>query len=62
MGDCGVDGEVTVDELVQMVNIALGAAPIEDCLAGDANEDGEISIDEIIRAVGFALGLQPCEP
>lgn len=45
-----------------MVNIALGTAPIDDCLAGDANEDGEISIDEIIRAVGFALGLQPCEP
>ncbi|MCX8073629.1 MAG: hypothetical protein N3C12_14460 [Candidatus Binatia bacterium] len=60
VGDCGRDGEVTIDELVQMVNIALGTAPLNQCPAGDGNEDGEISIDEIIRAVGHALGLQPC--
>ncbi len=62
VGDCGSDGEVTIDELVQMVNIALGVVGVDQCLAGDANGDGEISIDEIVRAVGVALGLQPCEP
>lgn len=60
VGDCGLDGEVTIDELVQMVNIALGVAELEQCPAGDANGDGEISIDEIIRGVSYALGLQPC--
>ncbi|GBD27226.1 hypothetical protein HRbin30_02571 [bacterium HR30] len=54
-GDCGGDGEVTVDEIVRMVNIALGAAPVDQCRAGDGNGDGEITIDEIIAAVNKAL-------
>ncbi|GIW43211.1 MAG: hypothetical protein KatS3mg077_0493 [Candidatus Binatia bacterium] len=60
VGDCGLDGEVTIDDLVQMVNIALGTSDLARCPAGDANGDGEIGIEEIIRAVGVALGLQPC--
>ena len=54
-GDCGQDGEVTVDELLKMVNIALGSAAVSDCLAGDQNGDGSITIDEILRAVNNAL-------
>ncbi len=54
-GDCGGDGEVTVDEIVRMVNIALGAAAVDQCAAGDANGDGEITIDEIVAAVNKAL-------
>lgn len=54
-GDCSMDGEVTVDELVRMVNIALGAAPVSGCSAGDTNLDGEITIDEIIAGVSHAL-------
>jgi hypothetical protein len=46
---------VTIDELVMMVNIALGARPLSDCEAGDSTRDGEITIDEIIRAVTRAL-------
>jgi hypothetical protein len=46
---------VTIDELVMMVNIALGARPLSDCAAGDSTRDGEITIDEIIRAVTRAL-------
>jgi len=53
---------VTIDELVQMVNIALGFADLERCQAGDADGNGEITIDEIIRAVNVALGVQTCEP
>jgi hypothetical protein len=55
VGDCNDDGEVTVDELVRMVNIALGSQVIGECLAGDANRDGEITIDEIISGVNSAL-------
>lgn len=55
VGDCGGDGEVTVDELIVMVNIALEAQPLDKCPAGDAGEDGTITVDEIIKAVNNAL-------
>ena len=54
-GDCGGDGEVTVDEIITMVNIALGNAATSDCDAGDENDDGQITIDEILRVVNSAL-------
>lgn len=62
IGDCDGDGEVTIDDLIRMVNIALGLRPVcgEDgglgqCLAGDANCDCEITVDELIRAVNNTL-------
>ncbi len=62
IGDCNGDGEVTIDDLIRMVNIALGLRPVcgEDggvgqCLAGDADCDCEITVDEIIRAVNNTL-------
>ncbi|MBI3784617.1 MAG: hypothetical protein HY270_14580 [Deltaproteobacteria bacterium] len=59
-GDCNpTDGEVAIDELITMVNIALGNTPVAACLAGDANGDGDVTIDEIIQAVGFALNACP---
>jgi predicted outer membrane repeat protein len=54
-GDCGGDGQVTIDELVTMVNIALGAKPVSECSVSDTSGDGEITIDEIIQAVNRAL-------
>jgi hypothetical protein len=48
---------VTVDELVTMVNIALGSLDVSVCAAGDVDADGSITINEIIVAVGsVALG------
>jgi hypothetical protein len=55
VGDCGGNGEVTVDELLTMVNIALGNAQVSACLRGDADGNGEITIGEIISAVNRAL-------
>jgi len=55
VGDCNSDGQVTVDEILTMVNIALGDTPVTTCEAGDANHDGEITIDEILTAVSNAL-------
>jgi hypothetical protein len=46
---------VSVDELVKLVNIALGRQPLSNCSAGDTNGDGEITIDEIVRAVNRLL-------
>jgi hypothetical protein len=46
---------VTVDELLTMVNIALGTLLVSDCQIGDANNDQQITIDEILTAVDHAL-------
>jgi hypothetical protein len=54
-GDCNGDGQVTINELIIGVNIALGIAPISDCPAFDTNGDGQVSIDELIAAVNVAL-------
>jgi hypothetical protein len=55
VGDWGGDGTVTVDEILTMVNIALGNLDVSACLAGDANADNQITIDEILAAVNNAL-------
>ncbi len=59
VGDCNSDRTVTVDEIITMVNIALGNAPVTDCEAGDANLDGQITVDEIVTAVNNALNGCP---
>lgn len=59
-GDCNADGEVTVDELVLGVSVAIGAITVELCPSLDANGDGEVTIDELIAAVNEALlGCRP---
>lgn len=55
VGDCSDDGSVTVDEIITMVNIALGNVSVTTCEAGDANQDGQITVDEILTAVNHAL-------
>lgn len=54
-GDCGGDGEVTVDELITAINIALGELSIEQCPAADVDTDGQVTIGELIAAVNAAL-------
>lgn len=55
VGDCSGDGDVTVDEILTMVNVALGTGSVAACAAGDANGDGDITVDEILTAVNNAL-------
>ena len=54
-GDCSGNQQVTVDEIVMMVDIGLGKGNIATCDAGDANHDGQITVDEILTAVNNAL-------
>ena len=61
-GDCNGDAEVTVDELLAMVNVALGTANLSRCTAGDMNSDAAITVDEIIAAVNNALTGCPRAP
>jgi hypothetical protein len=56
-GDCNGDGEVTIDEIVLGLDIALDRAPVSACTAFDRNRDGAVSVDELIRAVDAALGF-----
>ncbi|MBI4516696.1 MAG: thrombospondin type 3 repeat-containing protein, partial [Deltaproteobacteria bacterium] len=54
-GDCLGDGEVTVDELVVGVNIALGNQPLSTCERFDRTLDGEVTVEELVYAVNNAL-------
>lgn len=55
VGDCDGSGDVTVDEVLIMVNIALGTADIAACVAGDADGSGAVTVDEILVAMSNAL-------
>ncbi|MBP1686538.1 MAG: multidomain protein with s-layer y region, glug motif, ig motif, i-set domain, pkd domain [Deltaproteobacteria bacterium] len=55
VGDCDANGRVTVDEILAMVNIALGNPPTPNCQAGDPDTNGQITVDEIVTAVRNAL-------
>ena len=59
VADCNGDGEVTVNELIKMVNISLELAPVTDCSVGDANNDGAITVNEIIAGVNNSLNGCP---
>ncbi len=54
-GDCDGNGQVTIDELVVGVRIALGDAPSTACAAFDTDGDGTVTIAELVAAVGRAL-------
>lgn len=58
-GDCDGNAEVTVDELIKGVNIALGDLALTECPSLDANGDGEVTIDEMLRSVNNALNGLP---
>ncbi|HVM96214.1 MAG TPA: hypothetical protein VMT89_07480 [Candidatus Acidoferrales bacterium] len=62
VGDCNGDNQVSVDELVLGVDIALGNQDVSACSAMDSNGDGEVTVDELISAVDFALSECPAAP
>ncbi len=59
IGDCNGDGQVTINELITGVNIALGSQPVSTCPAFDPNGDGEVTINELIAGVNNALNGCP---
>ena len=54
-GDCNGNGAVTIDELMQLIDISLGQIAVATCPSGDVNGDGMIEINELIIAVGNSL-------
>jgi hypothetical protein len=61
-GDCGDDGQVTIDDLVRSVNLALGQPAGSPCVAADGNGNGSVTIDELVGAVNNALNGCPLRP
>ena len=53
-GDCNGDGEVSINEIVGLVNVSLGEAPLT-CPSADLNGDGTIEINELMVVVNNAL-------
>ena len=53
-GDCDDSGDVTIDELVLGVRMALGGVASR-CPALDANLSSAVEINELVDAVGHAL-------
>jgi hypothetical protein len=64
VGDCDGNGAVTIDELIAMVNIALGSAPVSTCPAAAclAGFEAPVDITCIISAVNYALSSCPMLP
>lgn len=55
VGDCDASQEVTVDEILVGVNIALGQRPLPACAAFDRDADFELTVDELVSGVDAAL-------
>jgi hypothetical protein len=54
-GDCSGDGEVTVNDVVRGVTIALGEADPLTCCSADSTRDTEVTVDEVIGSLQNAL-------
>jgi hypothetical protein len=54
-GDCNQDRAVTVDELVVLVDIAMGGSNLIECVPGNRNADVVITVDELVGAIDAAL-------
>lgn len=61
VGDCDRNEQVTVDELVLVVNVALGSSSLQRCTPCDADGDSNVSISEIVGAVDCALNGCPSQ-
>ncbi len=55
VGDCNRNGVVAINELIVGVKIALGNAPVDECVPFDRVADGRVSVNELVRGVRNAL-------
>jgi len=63
-GDCDWSSQVTVDELLRGMNIALGTTPLARCEMFDDTDDGTVTVDELVHGVNNALHgcVEPLTP
>jgi polyhydroxybutyrate depolymerase len=64
VGDCDWNTQVTVEEVVLGVNIALGTTPLSACEMFDDEGDGTVTVDTLVRGVNSALNgcVEPLTP
>jgi hypothetical protein len=55
VGDCNLDNDVAINELLTGVNIAIGSQSLAACASMDSDESGTVAVNEIVRAVNNAL-------
>src|SRR5262245_27339011 len=60
-GDCDTSHNVTVDEIIVGLNIALGQLPLNQCTAFDEDASGTVTVDEVVKCVTNALQGCPAE-
>lgn len=53
-GDCSGNREVSIDELVSAIGIALGDTGTEHCPSIDRDADGHVTIDDLVAGVSHA--------
>ena len=62
VGDCDISDDVTVDEILTSVNIALGSLEVDACREADADFNYDVTVDELLASVTAALqGVPPME-
>lgn len=54
-GDCNGDGNVTIDELMRGVRMALGLDGMQQCPSFNVSGDDRITVDELLRGVAASL-------
>lgn len=55
-GDCDASGQVTVDEIITLIGVALGEDPTSSCAAtADLDSSGSITVDELLTTINQAL-------
>lgn len=59
VGDCNLDGHVTIDELVTGIGIAIEATPLSACGEADVDADRAVGVHEVVTAVNAALNGVP---
>lgn len=59
-GDCNDDGVISINEVVNAVNIFLQNSPASGCANADANGDGDVLINEVVAAVSSFLDPFAC--
>ncbi len=55
VGDCDHSGQVSVNELITGVNIALDRAAFEQCEAFDLNDNSDVEVDELVAGVNSSI-------
>ena len=55
-GDCDGNHQVSIDELLRGIAIALGNLGLDDCQPFDQNQSHQVEINEVVAALRDALG------